>query len=88
MTLQSLMSKAPFDGLMRVRVLSKDGEESKVFDFETNADKTLKNHPGLKPYGDWDVSLVFATAEPSNGVYCYDYVGRLTIEVMESEAAK
>lgn len=88
MTLQSLMSKAPLEGLMRVRVLSKDGEESKVFDFETNADKTLKNHPELKPYGALEVSWVFATAEPSNGVYCDAYVGRLTIEVMESEAAK
>lgn len=86
MTLQSLMSKAPLEGLMRVRVLSKDGEESKVFDFETNTDKTLKNHPELKPYGGCEVSWVFATSEPSNGVYCYDYVGRLTIEVMEAGA--
>ena len=88
MTLQSLMSKAPLEGLMRVRVLSKHGDELKVFDFETNADKTLKNHPELKPYGAWAVSWVFATSEPSNGVYCDAYVGRLTIEVTESEAAK
>ena len=87
MTLQSLMSKAPLVGNVRVNVWSHDGEdEVDSFDFTIeNADESLKNHPELKPYGACEVIGVFANdTEIVNGCP----IARVIIEVKASEVAK
>ena len=80
MTLQSLMSKAPLMGNVRVNVWSHDVEEEvDSFDFTIlNVGESLKNHPELKPYGACEVIGVFANdTEIMNGCP----IARVIIEV-------